>query len=216
MTTSITVRLVGQSRSFASDEPIVTGSQDAGEILMIAGSAEPAPSDAAHHRAVLVELHTQCLATRACETARNLFGFARFRLGTSAPTNLIEIVHGEGHDPDALDAAAGALEAAGFEVSVCADRIGRIVDRLIRPQFNLAFAAIDSRLATRDDIEACLKSGLGYRRGMVEPVEAGGLDEHHQVCVALFEAYGTPQYAPARQAIVARQRQARAAGADNA
>jgi 3-hydroxybutyryl-CoA dehydrogenase len=135
-----------------------------------------------------------------------VFGFARFRVGDADPTDLIELVKGEQPDAAALEAARAALEGAGFQVSICADRVGRIVDRLIRPQFNLAYAAVDSGLATRDAIESCVRSGLGYRQGLMTVVEQGGLEDHYDVSSALFAAYGLAQFAPARQAIVARKR----------
>jgi 3-hydroxybutyryl-CoA dehydrogenase len=48
--------------------------------------------------------------------------------------------------------------------------------------------------------------GLGYRDGPIERVERGGLANHYDVTAALFEVYGTPAYAPARRAVVAKQR----------
>jgi 3-hydroxybutyryl-CoA dehydrogenase len=164
------------------------------------------PDDISAFAAVLVELGRDCLATLVPDAAGTVFGFARFRLGNAEPTNLVELVKGERPDAVALGAAKSALEGAGLQVSVCADRVGRIVDRLIRPQFNLAYAAVDSGLATREAIESCVRSGLGYRQGLMAPIEQGGLEDHYDVSMALFEAYGLAQFAPARQAIVARRR----------
>jgi 3-hydroxybutyryl-CoA dehydrogenase len=48
---------------------------------------------------------------------------------------------------------------------------------------------------------------LGYRDGPLERLERGGLAHHYDVTKALFDVYGTPAYAPARRALVAKQRQ---------
>lgn len=206
MTPSIEFRALGPSRSFPEPWQGGEGSDGAPRVLILAGEMPMLPKDIDGFAAVLVELGDDCLATLVPDAPPRVFGFARFRLGTAEPTNLVELVKGERADAAALEAAKSALASAGFEVSVCADRVGRIVDRLIRPQFNLAFAAVDSGLATREAIESCVRSGLGYRQGLMAPVEDGGLEYHHDISMALFDAYGLAQFAPARQAIVARKR----------
>ncbi|WP_137897211.1 3-hydroxyacyl-CoA dehydrogenase family protein [Sphingomonas sp. 2SG] len=210
MNASLDYRASGPSRSFPDGLPVAAGdgAGDGGgaRVLILAGDAPVLPDDIQCFAAVLVEVGRTCLAMLVPDAPANVFGFARFRLGDAAPTNLVELVRGEQADPAALDTARAALEGAGFQVSVCADRMGRIVDRLVRPHFNLAYAAVDSGLATRDAIESCVRSGLGYRQGLMTAVEQGGLADHYDVSSALFEAYGLAQFAPARQAIVARQR----------
>lgn len=210
MTLSIELRLSGPSRSFP-DGTLPSGTAPAeNRILVVAGDAAALPDDHAAYAAVLIELGNECLAARIGTAPAHVFGLARFRLGNAEPTDLVELVTGEVHDPAALAQAKQALEEAGFQVSVCADRIGRIVNRLIRPQFNLAFAAVDERLASREGIESCVRNGLGYRKAMLDAVEAGGLEDHFEVCTALFQAYGTSQYAPPRRAIAAHQRKGNA------
>ncbi len=205
MTVSIEFRAAGASRSFP--EGLQGGQGDgASKVLVLAGEDPVLPDDINGFAAVLVELGSECLATLVPGGTGKVFGFARFRLGNAEPTDLVELVKGERPDAEALEAAKSALEGAGLQVSVCADRVGRIVDRLIRPQFNLAYAAVDSGLATREAIESCLRSGLGYRQGLMAPVEQGGLEDHYDVSMALFDAYGLAQFAPARQAIIARKR----------
>jgi 3-hydroxybutyryl-CoA dehydrogenase len=50
------------------------------------------------------------------------------------------------------------------------------------------------------------KLGLGYPDGPIERVMRGGLANHYSASQALFEAYGTPAYAPPRRASVAYKR----------
>ena len=98
------------------------------------------------------------------------------------------------------------MTSAGFQVSVCADFAGRILDRLIRPYYNEALAKLDEGLASASDMDLTVKLGLGYPEGPIELLERTGLHHHHDVTKALFEVYGTKHYAPARRAKVAKQR----------
>ena len=88
----------------------------------------------------------------------------------------------------------------------CKDFAGRIVDRLIRPQFNEALRALDEGIATAVDLDVTVQLGLGYRNGFIGPLYKSGLHHHYDVTKALFEVYGQAAYAPARRAVVAKQR----------
>jgi 3-hydroxybutyryl-CoA dehydrogenase len=205
------LRLFGESRSFPSGDDFLTGGTAGAAVLVLAGEVDILPTDGFAHAAILVELGAECLEVHLPlgEGARRCLGFSRWRLGTSQPSNLVELVVPADAHPDAVVAARRVFESAGLSVSECADRSGRIVDRLIRPQFNLALAAVDNGLADADDLDAILTLGLGYRRGVLKPVLDGGLDWHFTTSSALFETYGQPAYAPARRAVVAYERASR-------
>ena len=138
-----------------------------------------------------------------------MLGFARFRNGSEAPSPLIELVRQPNSKPEAIAAAKAMFEGAGFTVAVCADQAGRIVDRLVRPKYNAALRLLDEGLATAKDMDITCRLGLGYPDGPIARLERGGLASHYDVTQALFEVYGTPAYAPARRAVVAKQRRDR-------
>jgi 3-hydroxybutyryl-CoA dehydrogenase len=171
---------------------------------------EPLP-DAAAHSAILVELQRECLAEHVDETAVNILGFARWRNGDDAPSALVELVAQKGSDPAAIAAATAALEAAGLTVALCDDQPGRILDRLLRPKYNAALRFLDEGLASQADMDLTCRLGLGYPDGPIERLLRGGLHHHHAASAALFEAFGTPGYAPARRSAVAARRRARGA-----
>ena len=203
----------GSSRSFPDAHPFLQTAQADGDIAVLIGEPRVDVLSMRERVAVLVELGIECLSvhTGGCDEpdSSNVIGFARWRLGANAPSNLVELVVEPGTKDSSLIAARTVFEAAGFAVSVCADRMGRIVDRLMRPQFNLALRAIDDGLASPKDLEQCLRLGLGYRNGLLDPLMASGLEHHCSVTSALFQTYGQAQYAPARRAVVAQVRQAR-------
>jgi 3-hydroxybutyryl-CoA dehydrogenase len=197
----------GESRSFPASDAFLSGTSTDGEVVLYLGVPH-APDDS--KQAILVELGTECLGTHTGEgygdEGSNVLGFARYRNGDDPPSSLVELVVQPKSDPAAIEAARAVFEAAGLEVVVSADQAGRILDRLLRPVYNSALRLLDEGLASAEAIDVSCRLGLGYPDGPVERVVRGGLAHHHDVSKALFEVYGTPGFAPARRAVVARQR----------
>jgi 3-hydroxybutyryl-CoA dehydrogenase len=198
----------GESRSFPD------GAIDmAGDGLVLAGASigDISRIEAARGAPfVAIELGTECLGEHIGlepgSEFRNAVGFARFRLGSGAPTQLIELVALPATDPAAIAAAKAAFESAGFKVARCADTPGRIVDRLLRPYFNAVLRRLDEGLASADDMDRTLKLGLGYPEGPNALLDRTGLDHHHDVTAALHCALGDPDFASPRRAFVAKAR----------
>ncbi len=200
----------GESRSFPTGDPFLEGAADDGEVVLYLGAAHAPDSS---KKSILVELGSECLGAHTGEgygdEGSNVLGFARYRNGDDPPSKLVELVVQPNSDPAAIEAARAVFEQAGLEVVVSADQPGRILDRLLRPVYNAALRMLDEGLASADAIDATCRLGLGYPDGPIERVMRGGLVHHHDVSKALFEAYGTQGFAPARRALVAKQRERR-------
>lgn len=204
----------GDSRSFPAAHAFVDAAAPDGDGLVLlgerAGAEFAALKDAARHAFVAIELGNECLGVHTGESrgteGSNVVGFARFRLGRADPTPLVELVRQPGTSEAALAAARAAFEASGLVVAVCNDFPGRIVDRLIRPYFNATLRRLDEKLASADDLDKTLCLGLGYPEGPIALLERTGLDCHHDVTLALYQALGQDAYAPARRAQVAKRR----------
>jgi 3-hydroxybutyryl-CoA dehydrogenase len=200
----------GESRSFPAGDPFLSAAVADGEVVLYLGA--PLVRDDAK-AAILVELGTECLGAHTGEAAgeegSNVLGFARYRNGSDAPSPLIELVRQPRTEAGAIEAARTVFEAAGLTVVVCSDQPGRIIDRLVRPKYNAALLFLDEGLATAKDMDLTCRLGLGYPDGPIERLERGGLAHHYDVTKALFDVYGTPAYAPARRALVAKQRGSR-------
>jgi len=206
----------GASRSFPEGDAFLSAASSAAdaEILLLSGVPLTADSGKA---AILIELGHESLAEHTGDdaTQNNVLGFARYRNGDDAPSPLVELVR-PATAPDAAVAAATALfTQAGLEVVVCADQIGRIINRLALPKYNAALRFLDEGLATQADMDLTCKLGLGYADGPIERVLRGGLARHYAATKALFDTYGTPSYAPPRRAIVAQHRAARTPPAES-
>ena len=210
----------GGSRSFSGDDALLAGAKkglESAEVMIVLG--EHAGRHAKSLRkwkdkaAVLIELGTECLGMHTgesrAEEGSNVLGFARFRLGENAPTNLVELVRQPRTHDAALAAAKLIFEGAGLQIAVCGDFAGRIIDRLVRPYYNAALRRLDEGLATADDLDTTLRLGLGYPEGPIALLERSGLALHFDVTQALFEASGDAAYAPARRAQVAKRIQKR-------
>ena len=136
---------------FPPSHALLEGATDDGDVVIIIGTAAGARlSDAPDGKvAVVVELGTECLGVHTGEAGgdegSNVLGFARFRLGESDPTDLVELVRQPNTSPESIGAARAVFENAGLVVAVCSDFAGRIVDRLIRPYYNEALRQLDPR-----------------------------------------------------------------------
>lgn len=204
----------GNSRSFPTPHVLHEKADVRGDVVIIigenAGKALRALPEPLSRTAILIELGAETLGfhtgeSRATEGS-NVVGFARFRLGAAEPTALVEIVRQPRSADAAVAAAREIFEGAGLQVAVCADLDGRIIDRLVRPYYNAALRRLDEGLASADDLDTTLKLGLGYPEGPIALLERTGLEHHHDVTQALYEALGDPAYAPARRARVAKAR----------
>ena len=202
----------GSSRSFPAPHRFLDHARADGPVVVYIG----AEAGAAFHPdptrpAILIELGGECLGVHSGEArgeeGSNLLGFARVRIGADDPADVVELVRQPRTDPAAIACARELFAAAGLEVALCADFAGRIIDRLIRPFFNDALRRLDEGLASAEDLDLSLRLGLGYPVGPIELLERSGVAAHHDVTKALFEIYGQPALAPARRAVVARQRE---------
>lgn len=201
----------GDSRSFpekhALHESAVEGAK--GGLFLLGEEAgalwNDVSNDAAGFEFVAIELNTECLGVHIGDDdgPANVVGFARFRLGDDAPTQLVELVRKPFTDPAALQAAKTAFEGMGLKVAVCQDFPGRILNRLVRPYYNAALRRLDDGLASEADMDKTLCLGLGYPEGPISLLKRTGLHHHYEQTQALYEALGQEAYAPARRAQVA-------------
>ncbi len=204
----------GNSRAFPESHKLIEDAARDGDAVLVIGAKAGAGlakvTDRDKRTAILLELGTECLGVHTGEArgteGSNVLGFARYRMGDAAPTNLIEVVRQPRTKPEALAAAKALFEDAGFQVAVCGDFPGRIVDRLIRPYLNAVLRRLDEGLATADDMDTTLRLGLGYPEGPIAMLERTGLAHHFDIAQALYEQLGDAAYAPARRARVAKLR----------
>lgn len=205
----------GQSRSFPKGDDFLRNAtdRDKAEVVIYSGVRfEPSPRKVA----ILIELNDDYLGDHADEQNpdhANVLGFTRYRNGDDPPSRLIELVRHSNSSEAAIAAAREVFAAANLEVAVCNDQAGRIINRLVVPKYNAALRFLDEGLATQADMDLTCKLGLGYPDGPIERVIRGGLDSHYRISKALFDAFGTSAFAPARRARIALKQAAHNPGA---
>ena len=199
----------GESRSFPTGDGFLAKAGDAASAEIVVYLGAPLVPDAGK-AAILIELGNESLGVHTGEAmggeGSNVVGFARYRNGDDPPSKLVELVRQPATTESAIAAARAVFEAAGLTVVVSSDQPGRIIDRLVRPKYNVALRFLDEGLATQADMDLTCRLGLGYPDGPIERVVRGGLAHHHDVTRAIFETTGQAGYAPARRAVVAKQR----------
>lgn len=200
----------GDSASIPDGHALLEGATANGDGVFIIGKdagkawLEQAKGEASR-AFVAIELGMECLGVHIGDDdgPANVVGFARFRLGGDAPTQLVELVRKPWTDPAALQAARVALESSGLVVAVCNDFPGRILNRLLRPYYNAALRRLDEGLASEADMDKTLCLGLGYPEGPISLLKRTGLHHHYEASKALHDALGQEAYVPARRAQVA-------------
>lgn len=196
---------IGPSRSFPEGDAFLHGAvgSDRADVVIYSGVRfKPDPRKAA----ILIELDEECLGDHINEddpNCANVLGFVRYRNGGDPPSRLIELVRHRNATEAATAAAHEVFAGAGLEVALCNDQAGRIINRLVVPKYNAALRFLDEGLATQADMDLTCKLGLGYPDGPIERVVRGGLASHYRVSKALFDAFGTPAFAPPRRARIA-------------
>jgi 3-hydroxybutyryl-CoA dehydrogenase len=102
---------------------------------------------------------------------------------------LVEVIAGPKTDSDLLDRAVTLMRAWGKHPVLVADVPGFIVNRVARPYYAEAFAALADGVAPADIDCAMVQSG-GFRMGPLTLSDLIGQDINYTVAVSLFEAYG--------------------------
>ncbi|MCO5131913.1 MAG: 3-hydroxyacyl-CoA dehydrogenase family protein [Xanthobacteraceae bacterium] len=195
----------GESRSFPNGDAFLNGAvgRDQADVVIYSG---PRLAPDPRKTVILIELGEECLGDHIDDdnpAHANVLGFARYRNGDDPPSRLIELVRHPKASEAAIAAARDLFAAAGLEVSLCNDQVGRIINRLVVPKYNAALRFLDEGLATQADMDLTCKLGLGYPDGPIERVVRGGLAPYYQVSKGLFEAFGTSAFAPPRRARIA-------------
>ena len=89
-------------------------------------------------------------------------GLRALRIGDDPPSKLVELVRQPRTKRQRHRRRQHLFEAAGLTVAVCSDQPGRIIDRLVRPNYNAALRLLDEGLATAKDMDLTCRLGLGY------------------------------------------------------
>jgi 3-hydroxybutyryl-CoA dehydrogenase len=94
----------------------------------------------------------------------------------AALTPLVEVVRGPDTSDHTHDAVTDFLHTCGKETVTVSDSPGFVINRLYLPMVNEAFFALETGLATAEEIDRSCTRGLGFPLGPLAAADAFGLD----------------------------------------
>jgi 3-hydroxybutyryl-CoA dehydrogenase len=94
----------------------------------------------------------------------------------AAMTPLVELVRGLETSDETQKAMIDFLAKCGKETVTVADSPGFVINRLYLPMVNEAFYALESSLASAEEIDRCCVRGLSFPLGPLAAADAFGLD----------------------------------------
>jgi len=110
---------------------------------------------------------------------------------------LVEVVHGEATDEDALARATELVRAWGKTPVRCTSTPGFIVNRVARPFYGEAQRMVEAGVADPATIDLALREHAGFRMGPMELTDLIGQDVNLAVGTSVWEQTGRdPRYEP--------------------
>ena len=108
---------------------------------------------------------------------------------------LLEIVRTILTSDETLETAKAFGESLGKTIVVAKDTPGFIVNKLLVPYLLDAIRALESGLATKEDIDTAMKLGCNHPMGPLALADLIGLDTLYHIANVMFEEYRDPRYA---------------------
>jgi len=108
---------------------------------------------------------------------------------------LLEIVRTILTSDETLETARAFGESLGKTIVVAKDTPGFIVNKLLVPYLLDAIRALESGLATKEDIDTAMKLGCNHPMGPLTLADFIGLDTLYHIANVMFEEYRDPRYA---------------------
>lgn len=109
---------------------------------------------------------------------------------------LVEIIPWMGTRTEVLESVCSLAESFGKTVVKSLDRPGFIVNRVLMPMINEAFAALEAGVASAQDIDLGMKLGTNQPMGPLKLADFIGLDTCYAIMMVLYEGLGDQKYFP--------------------
>ena len=119
-------------------------------------------------------------------------------LSPAPASKMVEVVRSDLSGKDSVERARAFCESLGKSVVVVKDSPGFIINRLLAPYLLEAVRLLEQGLASRDDIDTCMKLGAGYPVGPLRLLDLVGLDEFHDLASSLRRLLDDPKFEPPR------------------
>ncbi len=111
---------------------------------------------------------------------------------------LVELVRGVCADEESVNAGREFARSIGKTVILSKDSPGFVVNRLLVPYLMEAVRALETGVASKEDIDEGVRKGLRYPLGPFEVLDLVGLDIAYLMSQRLFDETKETRYAPPR------------------
>jgi 3-hydroxybutyryl-CoA dehydrogenase len=110
--------------------------------------------------------------------------------------NLVEVIRGYHTTDEAVAKVVEVSETLGKRPVVIQDSPGFVVNRLVAPFLNEAAMILQEGVATKEDIDECVRLGLNHPMGPFQLMDLIGLDITFHEISSIFERTGDSKYRP--------------------
>jgi 3-hydroxybutyryl-CoA dehydrogenase len=109
---------------------------------------------------------------------------------------LVEVVRTVASSSDVLSSATELIRRIGKQPVAAKDSAGFIVNRLLIPYLLDAIRALETGVASTEDIDLGMKLGCGHPMGPLTLLDFVGLDTTYSVAEIMFQEFREARYAP--------------------
>ncbi|WP_112262086.1 3-hydroxyacyl-CoA dehydrogenase family protein [Lentzea terrae] len=110
---------------------------------------------------------------------------------------LVEVVRTVVTEPDVITDVVAFTQKLGKSPVVIGDRAGFIANALLFPYLNHAVKMLESKYATREDLDAAMRYGCGYPMGPLALLDLIGLDTAYEILDTMYHQSRNRLHAPA-------------------
>ncbi|MFC0625046.1 3-hydroxyacyl-CoA dehydrogenase family protein [Kribbella deserti] len=108
----------------------------------------------------------------------------------------VEVIKTVVTEPDVVEAVSELARRLGKSPVVAADRAGFIANALLFGYLNHAVSMVESRYATREDVDAAMRLGCGYPMGPLALLDLIGLDTAYEILDTMYKQGRNRLHAP--------------------
>jgi len=109
---------------------------------------------------------------------------------------LLEVVKTIATSQETLEAGRSFGQSLGKTVIVAQDAPGFVVNRLLVPQLLHAIRMLEAGVATKEDIDTGVTTGLNHPLGPLSVADLVGLDTLYFIANSIYDEFKDPQFAP--------------------
>ena len=109
----------------------------------------------------------------------------------------VEVIRTVITEPDVVEDVSALARTLGKSPVVAQDRAGFIANALLFGYLNHAVSMVESRYATREDVDAAMRLGCGYPMGPLALLDLIGLDTAYEILDTMYKQGRNRLHAPA-------------------